>query len=637
MDFSKYKYLRRIDNPKDLKKFKTSELQLICDDVRSFLVETITQTGGHFGAGLGVVELTVALHYVFDTPTDKIVFDTGHQGYPHKILTGRKELLHTIRQHGGLSGFLKISESEFDAFGAGHASTSISAALGIAAARDLTGDNYKVIAVIGDGALTGGMAYEAMNNCGIQNRNMIVILNDNSMSIDRNVSAMSNYFNELFASGTLQEIRNSLQEPTRKKRVIGDRLKKMAINLEGTNESLMTPGMLFEAMGFKYFGPINGHNTVQLVRMLKLIEAIRGPVLLHVVTKKGKGYEPAEQDAQKLHAIGKIDIESGKSLENKDDTELVPKYQDIFGKAMVEICRNNSKVVGITAAMSEGTGLDYLRNEIPERFFDVGIAEEHAVTFAAGMASRGIIPVVAIYSSFLQRSYDQIIHDCSLQNLHVVFAIDRAGLVGQDGPTHHGVLDLVYLRSIPNMVIMAPKDAQELRDMLYSAVNFYKNSPVAIRYPRGKAIGEAKREIKQLELGKSETLIIGKDIAVLAIGNMTETAIKAAKLLKKQNISCEVVNCRFVKPLDTNMIDRVCINFSKIITIEDGQINGGFGSAVLQYINQKKYRNIKLLIHGIPDKFIEHGTREELFKKLFLDEKGVFNTIKDFIGKRITN
>ncbi|HOM05958.1 MAG TPA: 1-deoxy-D-xylulose-5-phosphate synthase, partial [Candidatus Kapabacteria bacterium] len=450
-----YKYLLKIDSPEDLKKIPLEELPIVCDEVRDFMIDTITKTGGHFGAGLGVVELTVALHYVFDTPTDKIVFDVGHQGYPHKILTGRRDALHTIRQKGGLSGFLKPSESEYDAFGVGHASTSISAALGMATARDLKGENFKVAAVIGDGSMTGGLAFEAMNNAGVQKRDIIVILNDNNMSIDANVSAFSNYFNEIFASSTVQSIRKNVWDLAGKLDTFGDRLRKLAGRIEEGMKAIITPGALFEAFGFTYFGPFNGHNVIKLVKILRLIKELKGPIFLHVMTQKGKGYGPAECDIHNLHAIGKIDKETGKSLSEKPS---IPLYQDVFGETMVELCKQNENIIAITAAMCEGTGLDKLKDVMPERVIDVGIAEGHAVTFAAGLAIQGVLPVVAIYSSFLQRAYDNIIHDVALQNLKVIFAIDRAGLVGADGPTHHGVFDISYLRTIPNQIIAAPKD-----------------------------------------------------------------------------------------------------------------------------------------------------------------------------------
>ncbi|ROL62237.1 1-deoxy-D-xylulose-5-phosphate synthase, partial [Bacteroidetes/Chlorobi group bacterium ChocPot_Mid] len=427
---SKYKYLMNINSSAELKKLSTKELPIVCDELRDFIIETISKTGGHFGAGLGVVELTVALHYIYDTPQDRIVFDVGHQGYPHKVLTGRRDLLHTIRQKGGLSGFLKPSESEYDAFGAGHASTSISAALGMAAARDIMGKKNRIVAVIGDGALTGGMAYEAMNNCGVQKRDITVILNDNNMSINQNVSAISNYFNELFASPVVEKFRTNIWELTGKMDELGDRIRKVASRVEGGVKAVITPGSLFEAFGFKYFGPINGNNVLKLVRILRLIRDIHGPVLLHIVTQKGKGYKPAEEDSSNLHAIGKIDVNTGKSIIVDSGSSSAPQYYKVLGQSLVELCDNNPKIVGITAAMGEGTGLDLLEKKYPNRYFDVGIAEQHAVTFAAGLAKEGVIPVVAIYSTFLQRAFDQIIHDCALQNLHVVFALDRAGIVG---------------------------------------------------------------------------------------------------------------------------------------------------------------------------------------------------------------
>jgi len=482
----KYKYLTDINYPSDLKKLHMKELPAVCEELRNYVINTISKTGGHLGAGLGVVELTVAMHYVYDTPNDKIVWDVGHQGYPHKVLTGRRDQLHTIRHKGGLSGFLKPSESEYDAFGAGHASTSISAALGIASARDILGKKHRVAAVIGDGALTGGMAYEAMNNCGVQKRDITVVFNDNNMSISSNVSAFSNYFNELFASPLVEKVRTNLWELTGKMDDFGDRIRKVASRLEGGVKAIVTPGSLFEAFGFRYFGPINGNNVIQLVRIFKLIKDLRGPILLHIITKKGKGYGPAENDSQNLHAIGEIDINTGKSIPKSTSQAVAPQYYRVFGEAMTELCEKNPKLVGITAAMAEGTGIDILQEKFPDRCFDVGIAEQHAVTFAAGLAKEGIIPVVAIYSTFLQRGFDQIIHDCALQGLHVIFALDRAGLVGEDGSTHHGVLDIAYLRSVQKMVLMSPKDEQELRDMLFSSVFYYNKGPVAIRYPRGR-------------------------------------------------------------------------------------------------------------------------------------------------------
>lgn len=631
----KYKYLLDINSPADLRRLPASELETVSSEVREFLVDTITRTGGHFGAGLGVVELTVALHYVFNTPKDKIVFDTGHQGYPHKILTGRRDLLHTIRKKGGISGFLKRTESEYDAFGAGHASTSISAALGLAIARDLNGDDYKVVSVIGDGAMTGGLAFEAMNNCGVQKRDMIVILNDNNISIEPNVSAFSNYFNEFFASSAFQMFRSGVWNVTGKMDPFGDRLRRLASKIEDGVKAIITPGVLFEALGFTYYGPINGNNVQKVTKMLNLIKDQKGPIFLHIITQKGKGYLPAEMDAQNLHAIGKIDKVTGKSLAKKPEVPPPPQYSKVFGDAMVEICSQNPKVVGITAAMGEGTGLVRLEKEMPGRFFDVGIAEGHAVTFAAGMACEGIIPVCAIYSSFLQRAYDHIIHDCSIQNLHVVFAIDRAGLVGADGATHHGILDLSYLRAIPGMVLMAPKDEQELRDMLYSAVNIYKSGPVAVRFPRGAGAGMPLTEMKALPLGKGEIVRLGEDVCIVAIGRTVNEAILAAEILEENKLSVEVVNARFVKPLDTELIDDLCDRFDTIITVEDGQALGGFGSAVLEYLATKESKTPKVVIMGLPDKFIHHGTQEELHNELGLDSEGIASKVREIFNLNV--
>ncbi len=626
-----YQYLPSITSPADLRKLPETALKQVSNEVREFMVDAITKVGGHFGAGLGVVELTVALHYVFNTPEDKIVLDTGHQGYPHKILTGRRDSLLTIRQKDGLSGFLKRTESEYDVFGAGHASTSISAALGIATARDFIGKDYKVAAVIGDGAMTGGLVYEAMNNCGVQNRDLVVILNDNNMSIAPNVWAISNYFSEIFASPTVQKIRSHVWEIAGKMDTVGDRIRHAAHKIEGGLKAILTPGMLFEALGFKYFGPINGHNVNGLVDMLNKVKDMKGPVLLHVITQKGKGYAPAESDKQFLHAIGKIDKITGKSLAKAPVTIPPPTYQKVFGEAMTEICSTNPKVLGITAAMPDGTGLDILAKTYPDKVIDVGIAEGHAVTFAAGMATEGMIPVCAIYSSFLQRAFDHIVHDCAIQHLHVVFALDRGGLVGADGPTHHGVLDFAYLRIIQGMIVMAPKDEQELRDMLYSSIHDYTSAPVAIRYPRGNAVGVPTGPMKSLPLGKGEIVRPGLDVCIIAIGKMVSEALKAAELLALDGISTEVVNARFVKPLDTELLSDLSLRFDKIITVEDGQIQGGFGSAVLEYITTLPLFP-DVLLHGIPDVFVEHGTQEELFHDLLLDGEGIATVVKEFIG-----
>jgi 1-deoxy-D-xylulose-5-phosphate synthase len=595
------------------------------------MVDVISQIGGHFGGGLGTVELTVALHKVFNTPSDLIVWDTGHQAYPHKIITGRRDLLKTIRKLNGISGFLKRTESEYDAFGAGHASTSISAALGMAVARDIQKTDKKVIAVIGDGAMTGGMAYEAMNNSGVIESNLIVVLNDNNMSIAPNVWQISNYFSEMISHPEYNRFKGAIWDLTGKLDNFGDRLRRVAARLESGIKSMITPGMLFEALGFRYFGPINGHNLDQLIKIFEQIKNLNGPILVHVSSEKGKGYKPAEKHFQRLHAATPFDKITGEAI-SKSGT--LPSYTTILGETLLEIAKKNPKVIGITAAMPDGTGLDILQKELPYQYFDVGIAEEHAVTFAAGMATQGVIPVVAIYSTFLQRAFDQIIHDVALQKLHVVFVLDRAGLVGADGPTHHGSFDLTYLRLIPNMVIMAPKDEAELRDMLYTAIN-YHDGPIALRYPRGSALGvEVNDSFTSLEIGKAEKILSGESVALLAIGNMVEYSKLAAEKLFADGIHCELINMRFIKPLDKNMLDFVASRFDKIVTLEESSLVGGFGSGILEYLNERNYKGEVLRI-GLPDNFIDHGTQAELHKILGIDPDGIVIKVKEFLQSKI--
>lgn len=626
-DQDKYPILSKINLPSDIRKLDISELKILCSDIRNYMVDTISEIGGHFGGGLGTVELTVAIHKVFNTPYDQVVWDTGHQAYPHKIVTGRKEQLKTIRQLNGISGFLKRSESEYDAFGAGHASTSISAALGMALARDVKKEKNKVVAIIGDGAMTGGMAYEAMNNSGVLKSDIIVVLNDNNMSIAPNVWQISNYFTEMIAHPDYNKFKGQVWDLTGKLDTFGDRLRKIAARLENGIKAVITPGMLFEALGFRYFGPINGHNIHHLIKIFNQVKNLKGPILVHAITQKGKGYKPAENHAQRLHASTPFDKLTGKAIKKSDG---LPSYTSIFGNALVEIIRENKNVVGITAAMPDGTGLDILQKQIPENYFDVGIAEEHAVTFSAGLATQGVIPVVAIYSTFLQRAFDQIIHDVALQKLHVVFVLDRAGLVGADGPTHHGTFDLTYLRMVPGMVIMAPKDEAELRNMLYTAVN-YSGGPIAIRYPRGSALGvEVKPGFEIIEIGKAEKLNSGTDAAILAVGSMVDYAMKASYQLNAEGLSVEVVNMRFVKPLDKIMLDEVAKSFNKIITLEENSVAGGFGSAVLEYFSSKNYKNDFLNL-GLPDKFVDHGTQQELHHILKIDPQGITERVKDFL------
>lgn len=625
---TEYKFLNSINSPADLKKLNLTQLKVVVDEIRDYLVDTISKIGGHLGASLGAAELSVALHYVFNTPEDKLIWDVGHQGYIHKMLTGRKEQLNTIRQYKGISGFLKRSESEYDVFGAGHASTSLSAALGVAAARDFLKKKFKVVGIIGDGSMTGGMAYEAMNNIGMLKKDIIVILNDNKMSIAPNVWTLHNYFNELLANPSYNKFRNYVWDATGKldKRV-GDRLRRIAAKVEGGLKGVVTPGMLFEALGFRYFGPINGHNIVNLVKILEEIKDFSGPILLHVVTEKGYGYQPAKNHHQKFHASTPWDKITGEAIKKSGGN---PAYTKIFGQALVEICKSNEKVVGITAAMPDGTGLDILQKEMPERYFDVGIAEQHAVTFAAGLATEGFTPVCAIYSTFLQRAYDQIIHDCAIQKLPVIFVMDRGGLVGADGPTHHGALDLSYFRCIQSTVIMAPKDEQELRDMLYTAT-LYRKGPIALRYPRGNALGVEIKPFAQIPIGKGEIVEKGHDVAIIAIGSMVDMAMKARTQLAKENIDVEVVNARFVKPLDAELLKDVFARHKKVLTLEDNVIIGGFGSAVLEFMNQQKIHGVEIIVHGLPDKFIEHGTPEELYAELKMDANGISSIVRELL------
>lgn len=618
-DEIKYPILSKINYPSDIRKLELADLKQLCSDIREYLIDTVSETGGHFGGGLGAVELTVAVHKVFNTPDDLVVWDTGHQAYPHKILTGRKDALKSIRQLNGISGFLKRSESEYDTFGAGHASTSISAALGMAVARDFKNEKRKVVAIIGDGAMTGGMAYEAMNNSGIIKSDLIIVLNDNNMSIAPNVWQLSNYFTEMIAHPEYNKFKGQIWDLTGKWEHFGDRLRKIASRLEGGIKAVITPGMLFEALGFRYFGPVKGHNIYHLVKIFEQVKDLKGPILVHAITEKGKGYIPAEEHLQKLHASSPFDKLTGKAYK-KEGSRL--SFTSIFGNALAQLVKENPHIVGITGAMPDGTGLDILQKNFPKNYFDVGIAEEHAVTFAAGLATQGIIPVVAVYSTFLQRAFDQIIHDVSLQKLHVVFVLDRAGLVGSDGPTHHGAFDLSYLRLIPNMIVMAPKDESELRDMLYTAVN-YKDGPIAIRYPRGSVLGvQLKEGFDSIEIGKAEVLREGNDTALLAVGTMVDYAVKAAKNLETENISCRVVNMRFIKPLDYDMLEETAERFNTIFTLEENALTGGFGSSVAEYLSDKNFK-INIVRIGLPDKFIEHGTQEELHHLLGIDHEGI--------------
>lgn len=628
-DLSAYPILSKVNVPADIRELDINELKQLSQDIRSYMIDVISEIGGHFGGGLGTVELTIALHKVFNTPEDLIVWDTGHQAYPHKILTGRKEQLKTIRQLNGISGFLKRNESEYDTFGAGHASTSISAALGMAVAQNYFDEKRKVVAVIGDGAMTGGMAYEAMNNSGVLKANLIVVLNDNKMSIAPNVWQLSNYFNELIAHPEYNKFKGYVWDLTGKLDNFGDRLRTIAGRLEHGIKAIITPGVLFEALGFRYFGPLNGHNLHQLIKMFEQVKNLNGPILIHAITEKGKGYKPAEGHVQKLHASSPFDKVTGLEYKKEGASEA---YTTIFGKALVEIVRDRPEVVGITGAMPDGTGLNLLQESFPKNYYDVGIAEEHLVTFAAGLATQGIIPVVAVYSTFLQRAFDHIMHDCALQKLHVVFAIDRAGLVGADGPTHHGSFDLSYLRLIPHLVLMAPKDEAELRNMLYTAIN-YKEGPIAFRYPRGSALGVPLKEgFELIPIGKAERLSDGNDVALLAVGSMVEYAQKAEEKLHRLGINCELINMRFIRPLDTDMLDEIAAKHSKIVTIEENTIVGGFGSAVAEYFIDKNFKN-DILRLGLPDYFVDHGTQAELHQILGIDPDGIVQKVLLFCNR----
>jgi 1-deoxy-D-xylulose-5-phosphate synthase len=613
-----------INSPDDLKNLDIPALAQVAKEIRQYIVSTVCETGGHLAPSLGVVELTLVLHHVYNTPSDKIVWDVGHQAYAHKIITGRRDQFRTIRQHGGISGFPKTNESPYDAFGAGHASTAISAAFGMACARDLSGENHKIVTVVGDGALTGGLAYEGLNNAGASGRDLVVVLNDNSMSISPNVGAISKYLTNVIANPLYNKIKNEIWDITGKFSTMGPRIRWAARRMEEGLKSFVMPGLLFERLGFRYFGPIDGHNIAALLHIFREVKSLKGPILVHVLTKKGKGYKPAEENASIFHGLGKFDPDTGQPI----STGNIPTYTKIFGDTVVEMAKKDQAIVTITAAMALGTGLSAFAQQFPNRFFDVGIAEEHAVTFAAGLAIQGYRPIVAIYSSFLQRSYDQIIHDVALQNLPVIFAIDRAGLVGDDGPTHHGTFDLAFLRTIPNMVIMAPKDEEELRHTLWTALQ-YHDGPVAIRYPRGCGEGVVLTEnFQTLPIGESEVVQHGTGVAILGIGPVVHKAIAAAETLSREDgLSPEIINARFVKPVDRNMLDRIASQFKLIITLEEGIIKGGFGSEVAEYYAERK-KHIELIRCGIPDRFVDQGDKKILLDDLGLSAQGIVKTVR---------
>lgn len=598
--------LEKIDSPEDLKKLNIEEKNKLAQEIREYILQVVSENGGHLASNLGVVELTLALHSVFDMPKDKIIWDVGHQSYVHKIITGRREEFKTIRKLDGLSGFPKINESEYDNFDTGHSSTSISAALGMARARDLKGEDEQVIAVIGDGALTGGMALEALNDAGYSQTKMIVILNDNEMSISKNVGGLNLFLSKLRTKKLYKKSSISVKKMLNKIPVIGKPTVKIIQRMKRSIKQLVIPKMFFEDIGFIYLGPVDGHNIEQLENILKLSKELDKPVLIHVLTKKGKGYKIAEENPDRFHATSPFDIETGKPKKEKKND-----YSKVFGEKLVNLAKNNEKIVAITASMKDGTGLTKFAKEFPDRFFDIGIAEQHAVTMAAGMAKEGMIPFVPIYSSFYQRAYDQVIHDVAIQNLPVIMCVDRAGLVGQDGETHQGLLDMAFFRLVPNLTIMAPKDFKELEEMMEFAITL--NKPVVIRYPRGGEDTSIKFDKQdKIELGKAEILKEGKDISIIAIGNKVSKAMKIAEDYEKEGLEAEVINARFLKPLDIETIKNSIQKTKKVITIEDGTTINGLGTAIKELIIDENLKDIEIKELALPDEFIRHGTVEEL-------------------------
>ncbi len=614
--------LSQIDNPSQLKQIPIPQLQQLTQELRDTIIKTVAVNGGHLAPNLGVVELTVALHYVFNTPHDRIIWDVGHQAYAHKLLTGRRNLFHTLRQFEGISGFPKRSESKYDAFGAGHASTSISAALGITTAKSLKECSDRVVAVIGDGSMTGGMAFEALNHAGDLDKNLIVILNDNEMSIAPNVGALSSYLSRKLSNKTIIYLKREMENILRSIPGVGTNILQILKRSENSFVSFFTPGMLFHALKFHYIGPIQGHRLDRLIETLQTVRHIEGPVLVHVMTQKGRGYQPAECDPANFHGVGSFDIATGKSCKLAQGGSCPPSYTKVFGSTLTTLAEADPKIVAISAAMQQGTGLEPFSARFPERFFDVGIAEQHAVTFAAGMATEGYKPVVAIYSTFLQRAYDQIIHDVCLQNLPVVFAMDRGGMVGDDGPTHHGVFDLAFLRHIPNMALMAPKDENELQSMLKTAVEH--SGPIALRYPRGNGIGvPLDTEIQSLPIGKGEILREGDDLLLIAIGSTVQPALEAAQRLEQQHFQAAVLNARFVKPLDRELLLQWAQRIGRVITIEENVLQGGFGSAVLECFQEANFSAKAFMRLGLPDEFIPQGSQNILKQLHGIDADGI--------------
>ena len=625
--------LSKISGPEDLRKLEMADLAQVSSELRQFIIDVVCNNPGHFGASLGVVELTVALHYVYNTPYDKIIWDVGHQAYGHKILTGRRDNFHTNRKYKGISGFPKMSESEFDAFGTGHSSTSISAALGMAIAAKAKGEKRNVVAVIGDGAMTAGQAFEGLNNAGIGKSDLLVILNDNNMAIDANVGGLKEYLLDITTSKSYNRFKDRVWQALGIFGRKAPNARSLAGQLEaGFKSTLLDRSNLFEGLNLRYFGPIDGHDVVHLARVLEDLKRIPGPKLLHCITTKGKGYSHAELNQTTFHAPGKFDKVTGEIFDTSNG-ETLPAFQDVFGKTILELAKQNDKITGITPAMPSGCSLSIMMKEMPGRTYDVGIAEQHAVTFSAGLATQGMIPFCNIYSSFIQRAYDQVIHDVALQNLHVVFCIDRGGLVGADGATHHGFFDIVYMRAIPNMIVSAPMDEIELRNLMYTAQLEKNKAPFSIRYPRGRGMNTNwQRPFTEIEIGKARQISAGSDLAILSFGHPGNSVAKTVKRLSKEGISIAHYDMRFVSPLDSAVLNTVFQNFSHVITIEDGILKGGFGSAVIEFMSDNGY-NSEVRRLGIPDYFVEHGTQDELYHECGYDEEGIEVAVREMLVK----
>lgn len=629
--------LQQIDSPANLKRLPMEQLPQVCDELRQYIIDIVSVHGGHFGASLGVVELSTALHYVYNTPYDQLVWDVGHQAYGHKILTGRRDNFHTNRKYQGLSGFPKRSESEYDTFGVGHSSTSISAALGMAMAAKMKGEDRKAVAIIGDGAMTAGLAFEGMNHAGVADSDVLIILNDNCMSIDPNVGALKEYLTDITTSPAYNRLKDDIWNALGKLPVGSQFTRDMASKLEHSIKGFVNKSSnLFEALKLRYFGPIDGHNITKLVDTLKDLKQIPGPKLLHIVTVKGKGYALAEKDQTKWHAPGLFDKVTGEIQKKKFETPQPPKYQDVFGHTIIELAEQNDKIVGITPAMPSGSSLKFMMDKMPHRAFDVGICEQHAVTLSAGMATQGMKVFCNIYSSFMQRAYDMVVHDVAIQKLPVIFCLDRAGLVGEDGPTHHGCYDIAYMRCIPNMIVAAPMNEAELRDMMYTAQLDSLQLPISIRYPRGEGVmPEWRTPMKEMRIGKGRTIREGNDIAILSFGHPGNFAAAAIRELRNDGLNPGHYDMRFAKPIDEELLHEICKRYPKLVTVEDGTVVGGFGSAVLEFMAQQGYKN-DVTIMGIPDQLIEHGTPKQLYEEIGIDAGSIAQLVRSKMDIQVT-